>query len=387
MTQSLFSRLYTRGGGRGRSQLEDYLTEVLGTVFDRLDGRAKRSFLRAMMDRSASALFDKAFDNLDSAVLATQVKLDKTGQGKRPDMVVRLGGRDILVIEAKLGAAMMQHHDPDAPEGEGDEAVTRSQLATYAKWIAGRNEGQSDGWPGAVILLTAWTPPPIGFPSKLATCVRESVRTWTGVAAWIVMYSATLDAVPRALSGELLAFLKEKNLLDRHIDARDVAALTFYAASEEAFRHTTRSVLKAIVEAHPNLGSYRSTSVGVDQSIGAYVGWIFLNQHFQSGGSRFWLGLGICAKPGAAFDEDSVRSIGGEPFVMVYFGDDNVRQKPIDHVSSLPDGWIEVTSRPALVATKPIREFAGDPESRGKEIQSWACEQVGALVPVMKSYA
>ena len=388
MTRSLFSRLYARGERGGRSQLEDYVTEAFGSVFDRLDAEARRSLLHALIDRSTRSLFDQTFEDVGGAVLATQVSLDATGRHKRPDMVLRLRGRDVLIIEAKLGAAMVQHVDADASTTDGAGGASHTQLATYARWIGGRNAEAGDAWPGAVIMLTAWTAPPAGFPSQATTGVRESVRTWTHVAHWIVANASRLEPLSRALCGELLAFLKEKNLLDRYFDARDLATLTLYAASDDAFRHTTRTAMKAIATAHPALGPFRPANIGVDTSIGAYVGWIYLNQPFQAGGSRFWLGLGICGDPSkTAFDEDLIRTIGREPFVMIYWGDEYTRERPIDHVSSHPMGWVEVKIRPALIVTRPIREFAGDPEGRAEEIKTWACDQVGTLAPLMKSQA
>ena len=107
----------------------------------------------------------------------------------------------------------------------------------------------------------------------------------------------------------------------------------------------------------------------------------------QPGGSRFWIGFGICGEPGAAFDEDFFRTIGREPFVVVYWGDEYGRRRPNDHASSYPAGLKEMKIRPALLVTKPVREFAGDPGRRAEEIKTWAREQVGVLTRVMKGYA
>ena len=385
--RGVFSRLYGRGGRSRRSQLEDYLTEAFGSVYDRLDGVAKRSLLHALMDEAARSRFDEAFPVLERDVLATQVTLDETGHRKRPDMVLRIGGRDVLVIEAKLGAVIGLHTDPDASATPGAEPVTQTQLTTYSTWIAGRNAGASDAWPGAVVLFTAWTPPPAGFPSTSAKAL-ESSRTWSQVAKWILDHSRLPQTGHQALTIDLLSFLKEKNLLDRHFDARDVATVTLYAASDDAFKHTTRTVMKALSVAYPALGNFAWSNVGVDGSIGAFMGWMYFGAALQPHRSRFWIGLGICGEPAAAaFDDDFIRTTGREPFVMVHWGDEYGRSKPIDHVSSLPACWIEMKIRPALIVTKPIREFAGEPEGRAEEIKAWACDQVGALTRVMKGHA
>ncbi len=272
--RGMFSRLYGRSG---RSQLEDYLTEAFGSVFDRLDGDARRSVLHALMDKPARTRFDEAFPMLERGVLVTQLTLDPTGQGKRPDIVLRVGGRDVLVIEAKLGAAIGLHADPDAPAVPGAEPVTRTQLATYSAWIAGRNADAADAWPGAMVLLTAWTPPPPGFPSTSGKAL-ESARTWSQVARWIMDHGRLLEPGPRALAVDLLSFLKEKNLLDRHFDARDLATVSLYAASDDAFRHTARIG----DDGHrggltPPSGSFgiRRTSASTVR-IGAFMGWMYL---------------------------------------------------------------------------------------------------------------
>ena len=383
--RSMFSRLYARGERPGRSRLEDYLTEVFGSLFDRLGGEARRTLLHALMDGAARARFDETFPELDEVSLATQVTLDATGHHKRPDMVLRLHGQDILVIEAKLGAPVARYIDRDAPVVEGNEVITKGQLEIYATWIAGRNSGPTDSWPGALILLTAWTPPPEGFPSTDAAGVFESVRTWTHVAKWIDAHVSSLDAVSLALARDLLAFLKEKNLLDRHFNARDLAALTHYAGADDAFKHTVGVAMRAVAKAHAGLGVFKDYSVGVDTSIGTYQSWIYLNAKLQHLNSKFWIGLGICPEPGPAFDEDFIATA-EEPFFLIYFGDEHLKQKPRERVTAMPEGWVEMRARPALIATKPVREFPGDPDRRAEDLAIWSCDRVGLLTNVMKGY-
>ena len=257
----MFSRLYRRGERKGRSQLEDYLTEVFASLFDRLDESARRSLLHSLMHSDAREPFDTTFRQIHDANLDTQMVRDESGRGKRPDMVLRRGGRDILVIEAKLGGAIARHVDHAAQLEEGVGPATVSQLHTYSTWIAGRN-ATADGWPGAVVLLTAWTAPPKGFPSEGA--VFETVRTWTHVAAWLNDKVGTLNPVPQALARDLIAFLREKQLLDRHFSARDLAAYTLYATSEDALRHTFRKTMEAVAAAYPDLGDFRHSAVGND---------------------------------------------------------------------------------------------------------------------------
>ena len=309
--------------------------------------------------------------------------LDVTGDRKRPDMVLRLDHRDVLVIEAKLGAAIGQHVDRDAPTIEGGVA-TKSQLKTYASWISRRNADPADDWPGALVLLTAWTPPPGGYPSKDASGPMESVRTFTQVAKWLLANAGSLDAVASALALDLLSFLKEKKLLDRHFNARDLAAFTLYAVSEDAFRHTFREVMKALAITYPDVGGYGHGYVGTDCSMGAYIGWIYLKGGYQTGGSKFWIGAGVCTEPGPAFDEGVAQETGHEPFFLVYFGDENEKRRSIDLVSGVPEGWLEMKTRPALIATKAVRLFSGDPNRRAEELRAWACDQIGSLARVMK---
>ena len=380
--RGMFSRLYGRGERNGRSHLEDYLTEAFGSVFDRLESDARRSLLHAIMDGAARKRFDEAFPVLERDVLVTQVTLAATGHGKRPDMVLRIGGRDVIVIEAKLGAPIARHVDPDAPQVPGAEPVSRTQLASYAAWIAGRNAESTDAWPGAVILLTAWTPPPEGFPSKDLE-VLESARTWSQVARWILDHGSRLQPISRALAADLLSFLKEKNLLDRHFNARDLAALTHYAGADDAFKHTVRVAMRAIAKAHAGLGGFKEYSVGVDTSIGTYQSWIYLNARLQHLNSKFWIGLGVCPEPGAAFDEDFIAAA-KEPFFLIYFGDENLKQKPRERVMAMPEGWIEMRARPALIVTKPIRDFPSEPDRRADDLAVWACDQVGELASVLK---
>ena len=379
----MFSRLYSRGEREGRSQLEDYLTEVFASLFDRLDEKARRSLLHALIDEKARRPFNLAFQYVGDADLDTQVRLDESGFRKRPDMVLRRGGRDILVIEAKLGAAIAQHVDHDAPPVDGISPKTVSQLKTYSTWIAGRNAG-ADRWPGAVILLTAWTAPPDGFPSQGAAF--ESVRTWTDVGTWLERNIRSLDPVCKALGADLVTFLKERQLMNRHFNARDLAAYTLYATSEDALRHTFRKAMEGVAEAHPALGKFQRNDVGNDGDMAVFWGWIYLKRELQYRNSKFYIAVGLCAEPGVGFGEDGVDLTHDEPFFVAYFGDENLKQKPSDRVSALPEGWIEITKgRPALAATKPVRHFPGNPDLRARDLNVWGSEQVGRLAAVIQT--
>lgn len=221
-----------------------------------------------------------------------------------------------------------------------------------------------------MILLTAWTPPPEGFPSKDPKLL-ESARTWSQVARWILDHGSQLEPSSRALAADLLSFLKEKNLLDRHFNTRDLSAFTFYAMSEDAFRYTFCDVMKAIATAHLELGPYKVGSVGIDGSLGSYIGWIYLNPGHQTGGSKFWVGAGVCAGFGEGFDEGLAQVTRNEPFFFVYLGDEYLRRSPVDLVSTVPQGWHEMKARPALIATKPVRGFSDEPDRRAVEL-AWS---------------
>ena len=156
----MFSRLYAYRERPGRSRLEDFLTEALSDLFNRLPAQDKLAMLALMLRLTPMAIGTtmRAVAAAGRVEARTQVTI-KTGH--RPDIVFYADGEPAIVLEAKIGAAY-QRHIKDGPLDAADapSEIETNQLATYGEWIEGHAR---PGWPGAVVLLTAWTAPPADF--------------------------------------------------------------------------------------------------------------------------------------------------------------------------------------------------------------------------------
>ena len=89
----------------------------------------------------SSRLRDKCRDGKQIKA-ATQVTFFAAGSKKRPDILVYLGDEPLILIEAKVDAALQQHM-LEGPEVEGDDSenIFQNQLKTYSDWMGSKCTG------------------------------------------------------------------------------------------------------------------------------------------------------------------------------------------------------------------------------------------------------
>lgn len=185
----IYSRLYKYRDTASMSPAENYLTEALADLFNRLPQPTKVEFLVRMLPPSCSIQLRNTCKDRKKIEAETQVSIVVGNSVKRPDMIVYLDGKPLILFEVKINAAL-QMHEAGSEEMEeqlqisATEPVLQSQLKTYSDWM--KLQGSGD-WPGAVVFLTHGTRAPKGFQNERreSTSVIGATRTWKDVGSWL----------------------------------------------------------------------------------------------------------------------------------------------------------------------------------------------------------
>lgn len=379
---NLYSRLYTYRQSAERRPLEDFLTEAFADLFHRLELDAKLSLLDLLLPAAAYAALASEIEGGDELRLQTQVKLEDTG--KRPDMVLSAGRRQLVVIEAKIGAGLQQH----TTEATGEtEAETRDQLETYARWIAGENEAPG-AWRGALVLLTAWTEAPAGFTDARQDGVVTAVATWKEVGLWLEENASSADAptAASALARDLHAFIREKDLMTKYPSSRDLAAAMMFARSFTAIEAMFDDTLAVMAKHVPKLSAGRRLHSGFWSEGNVFWAWFHFARAIRRRPTLPYLAVGICFELPEMWAAAAAALPSDEPFLFVFCEDDNEREKAASILEGVPSGWSVIDDGWGVISHRPVSGFPADPDKRVQALQDWAKGEIDRLVPLVPGY-
>jgi hypothetical protein len=158
----IYSRLFKYRETPSISPLENFLTEALADIFNRLPVAGQVEFLTRMLPDACWVRLRGKCTNAKRINAETQVPIVVSNSVKRPDIVVELDGKPLVLFEVKVDAAFQEHESRSSePKDSGEvETVSQNQLKTYSNWMRDQCEGD---WSGAVVLLTHGTRAPEGF--------------------------------------------------------------------------------------------------------------------------------------------------------------------------------------------------------------------------------
>jgi hypothetical protein len=387
---SIYARLYRYRQTESLSPKENFLTEALADLFNRLSPDKQADFLVDALHASWAEEIRTRCDRTRTIEAQTQVSIAVAGAVKRPDMVIHLDGQPFVVVEVKVDAEVQRHAaDVNSDMDDGTPVATtssdRHQLATYGTWIAGQGR---DGWPGAVVFITHSTRAPEGFGSDGRSGPIEVTHSWKDVGDWL---SENLDLEQRsntscALAADLHDFLTEEDLMPEFMTAQDLAATAVFLPSAANLHHTFKTVLQNVIRSYPGVKSgsirYEPWPAG-----NAFCGWFYLASSVNVRGSRFALTAGICfAGESALGDEESDDIPRHEPFFMVHVGDENSRVPITDVLRSIPQDWMLVNEEWSAVAVRTLGNFPPDPNRRAEALIAWVTAQVGHLLAHIRNY-
>jgi hypothetical protein len=384
----IYSRLYKYRDRPSGSPLENFLTEALADIFNRLPMPIQTEFLIWMLPASCSSrLRDKCRDGKQIKAV-TQFTFVAAGSMKRPDIIVYLDDELLILMEAKVNAAL-QEHMLEGREVGGDvsKIVFQNQLKTYSEWIGSQCTGD---WSGAVVFLTHGTRAPDGFENdgREGNSVIGVTWTWKDIGVWLARNPDLNKSktTHRALASDFNHFLERQGLMTNFMTSRDLAATALFMPAYRALDHTIMTVIRAVASKYPKSkgGNFGS---GFTPNMNSYQAWYFVNNKLNPAGTRFWIAIGICfPDQGALGSENPVGVPTQEPFFFIRFNDDNRRAKASKLFSKIPEGWVEINEDYDVVIARAVSQFEADPDIRVQSLINWAQEEVGRAVACIPNF-
>ena len=388
----IYDRLFTYRERPSNSPLENFLTEALTDLFNRLPLPIRIEFLAQMLPASSTNRFRTLCKDGKQIEAVSQESIAAAGSVKRPDIVVYLEGNPIALFEVKVEASLQVHTYADIERPlphAGTQLVDQDQLKTYSDWIRAQCPGD---WPGAVIFLTHGTRAPSGFENdgRRGRSAIGVTRTWKDVGLWLADNPELKhsDTTHCALASDFVDFLERQGLMAGFMNFRDVAATALFIPTYATLSHTFRTVITEVSVKYPkSRGGNVHVEFWADGS--AYLGWYYLNKALNPVSSKFWIAVGICfpvREKNALFGADPVGMPKHEPFFFVSIADDWGNKKPWELLRKIPEGWVEVNEGHCAAITRPVSRFEEDPDARAQSLIRWAQEEAGRALTGIPNY-
>lgn len=368
---SLYGRLFKYRAREARSPLEDYLTECLADLFNRLELSDQKSFVKEIfIPDKLGPQWDQFALSLESLRLETQYPI----QGGRIDLVLFTDSNPLLAIENKITA-------PVAATGDGD-----NQLSTYGRWIKSSKQRE---FPPIVCFLSHITRPPKDFISggdKSGGAIPHVVE-WGEISAALVDLcepSTNVSAEVCMLAAELYSFLGEKDMSREFAGEKEFAAAIVYLRAGTQMNHTFDTIFEHLKE----IGGHFTSGVSIhDMSLhfetkdSLIWGWKYLGHPTLSG---VFFGYGIALEPNVTFRAADVPTRNS---VFLCVGADDRRSihaiRTARETPRKPWTYVEMKDWTTVISFRSLHEFMADPQSFSLQMTAWideSKEEVNAFV-------
>lgn len=271
MGASLYSRLLKQQSTDKRGNLENFLTEGLCDLLNRLTGQQQRELLAALL--GADSLPPQGRDSAIRWETQQTVFIPQYGN-KRPDLLGYLDGKPVFLVEVKIAAAFTYGR---TQEEEVNEPVDVHQLQMYGQWLAEANPA------GRLVLLTWRSKAPDDFlhatsDPKYGVAARHCI-TWQQVHDQL----ARRQGFP--LGKDYREFLQEVDVATDAPDRQDFALLELFMEGASTrirnFMKTARTRLSSEFPAGMKWGaeaSYQSAGYVEEPQNRLIWAWGFLDR-------------------------------------------------------------------------------------------------------------
>ena len=366
---SLYQRLFTYRERQHRSPLEDYLTEALADLLNRMPERAVKGLTKSWLGQNREEVgdFDRVWPDGASALWTTQRPID----GNRfLDLLLEVDGRPVLIVENKIAAGFQRHTSLD------EVKVEQHQLASYGLWL--RREADPT-WGGALVLLTHWTPAPDDFLVSAETygAKHRSVARWAELSRRLGTLARQAEGLTSAwvqLASEFVSFLKELNMDSELAKSQDFAALQVYVASADRVRNSIERIWD---DAKP-IWRPVSQQTDIALEITTKYGCVWKFRYLARQDLRnCYLAVGI-RFPELGDHPAYVDPTAG-PYLFAELGSD-VENSPLDGLK-LPAPW---SASPNLqLARLPLSALPSDADLFLSDAKRWVGERLGEVAPLL----
>ncbi|WP_334384921.1 hypothetical protein [Bradyrhizobium sp. AZCC 2262] len=371
---SLYGKLFKYRSRAARSPLEDYLTECLTDLFNRLDGETQKHFVRRVFMPTG---VQQQWDEFSSAIDVIRMETQHVILKGRIDLVVFAGSDPIVAVEHKIGA-------PISEDSDGND-----QLEIYGRWITA---SKPDAFPGVICLLTHLTQPNEGFldEARRSCGAKPHVVTWGSLAAALININeniGTLQADVATLICELVLFLEEMNMSHEFAGRDEFASAFVYLRAGSRMDHTFETIynhVKSLKGCFATGRSIHESSLYFDTKRSLIWGWNFLSHQTFS---DLFFGYGIALAPAVTFGSASIQA---PDAVFLCVGADNKRSmqslRAAKDVPEKPWTYVDLGDWSAVICFKSLHSFMADPEQFALKMNEWIDESEASVNKFVSSY-
>ncbi|MEW6638931.1 MAG: hypothetical protein AB1586_00400 [Pseudomonadota bacterium] len=360
---SLYRRLFRYRATELRTPLEDYLTECLADIFNRLDLKRKNDFAKSHF---VPQILQDRWGASESGALRmhTQHHIDIG----RIDMVLFDGVTPLVAIENKVSA----------PVGAGENEKSH-QLAIYGRWIKRKNEE----FP-IICLLTHSTPAPLGFSEHGVGSggAVPHVVSWSSIAAQLATMSrdSELPIDVRTLSRELFAFLEENGMSGEFAGRDELAAAIIYLKAGSRMEYTFATIyehLKTLGGAfNPNESIYEQ-ALEFRTKDRVIWGYKVIN---HSTLRDVYFGYGIALDPKLTFrGEDTPNH---DSIFLCLLAENRRSMQALRAAKDKPEKpwtYVEFDDWSTIISFRPLSPFFSEPETLAHKMIEWIDEEAGDI--------
>ena len=341
---SIYKRLLKYQESDIRSNLENYLTEVLCDYLNRLSNVDIKSFIRGIVFHQCKNTciesffkvhpFDGKKQNIE---WKTQYSINVSGTIKYPDLLGFINKKPAILVEVKIDAGFTERIHQDVL---GNEVIT-PQLKDYGNWLNYKNPD------GVLVLLSHLTTPPDDYletTGNYGVKLRNYIK-WQQIYNWLKEQKH--NSKP-CLTNDFINFLRECNMAIESPNSIDLSVLEiFVSGAGETINNMmkfTREELEKKFIKNMNWGKEKSylTNDGlyaIDYKQKAVWSWVLLDSKEYS-----YIGWGICYpnENNAWGWKDFFPNLPKKPFVFIgLFSDkEQVQTNYINSIKLRPEDWL-----------------------------------------------
>lgn len=368
---SIYKRLLKYQESSEKSNLENYLTEILCDYLSRISKNENRLFIKNIVFHSCNMTHFKAFmckhkfdDKNTSIEWKTQYSINVSGTTKFPDLLGFINKEPAIIVEVKIGAAFTKRLHKD----EMGNQVSTPQLKDYGNWL---NQANSNG---ALVLLTYSTNPPDDYLGKTESygIKQRSYITWQQIYNWLKKINhENHDNSGLYLTQDFMTFILENSMANESPNLTDFSALEIFISGSgeriNGMMKFTREELEKKYKKNINWGkekSYLNDGLyTVDYKQKLMWSWSILESK-----EYCFIAWGICYP--TEKDEWEWRhyfpDIPKKPFVFIgVFSDrDLIKKNYNQSLDHRPEGWLwnnDINNEDATdligINTRPLDEF------------------------------
>ena len=364
---SIYKRLLKYQETCDRSNLENYLTEILCDFLNKITKVENKSFIKDVVFSSCeTSQFQDFINNHDFnskhtyIEWKTQYSINISGTTKYPDLIGFINKKPAVLIEVKVNASFTERWHEDEL---GNQIIT-PQLNDYGNWL---NKYNADG---ILVLLSYSTKAPDDFFSKTKNydIGLRNYSDWQNIYNWLNKINNNNQLY---LIKDFMSFLLEKNMANESPNLTDFSALEIFISGSgeriDGMMKFTREELEKKCKENINWGlekSYLNDGLyTTDYKQKLIWSWAILNSK-----AYCFIAWGICyPKENDEWEWGHYFSnLPKKPFVFIgLFSDKNVIKENYNKFLDFrPEGWLwnndinnEETTDLIGVATKTLDEF------------------------------